>query len=89
MGVLKKRKAKEILQFIEDNRLSFDFMELDDHEVVHVLGTGEGNRKIHYAMYPIREHRDLKDGFATSDKGWLREAIEFIMDMKDMEKKSI
>ena len=89
MGVLKKRKAKEILQFIEDNRLSFDFMDLDDHEVVHVIGAGEDNRKIHYAMYPIREHGDLKYGFAISDKGWLREAIEFIMDMKDMEEKSI
>ena len=89
MGIIKKRKAKEILQFIEDNRLSFDFMELRGDEIVHILGAGEGNKKIHYAMYPIRECRDLKDGFATSDKGWLRESIEFIMDMKDMEEKSI
>jgi hypothetical protein len=85
MEIVKKRKAKNVLQFIEDKRLSFEFMELDGNEVVHIFGVNEGCKKIHYTMYPIRYCEDLKNGSTISDSGWLREAIEFLMDMEERE----
>ena len=82
MEKMKKRKAKEVLQFIEDMGLSFEivFSNRGEEKVMVYSKTPQGT-KIHYAIYPIRGFLD--DESEPPRRGYLREAVEFVMDMEE------
>jgi hypothetical protein len=83
MEKIRKRKAKDVLQFIEDKGLSFDIVSNSDGEdwMIQVYAKTFSNRKIHYAIYPLRNYSDSLD--LPPRKGYLREAVEFVMDMEE------
>ena len=82
MEKINMRKAKDVLQFIEDRGISFEkVIKPDGDELVHIYATTNLGKKIHYANYPIRGYLDSRDEPAR--KGWLREAVEFAMDMEE------
>jgi hypothetical protein len=83
MEKMNKRKAKDILQFIEDRGLSFEIVlgNQGEEKVMVYSNDGYDGRRIHYAIYPIRGFLDPQD--KPPRKGYLREAVEFVMDMEE------
>ena len=82
MEEMNKREAEEVLQFIEDKGLSFEIaMNQDGDEMVFIYAKTDLGKKIHYAVYPIRGYLDSRE--KPPRKGWLREAVEFVMDMEE------
>jgi hypothetical protein len=55
MEKMNKRKAKDILQFIEDRGLSFEIVlgNQGEEKVMVYSNDGYDGRRIHYAIYPI------------------------------------
>lgn len=80
---MNKREAEEVLQFIEDKGLSFEIVlgNRGEEKLCLYSRTPEGT-KIHYAIYPIRGFLD--DESEPPRKGYLREAVEFVMDMEEV-----
>lgn len=82
MEKMNKREAEEVLQFIEDKGLSFEIaMNANGEEMVYIYSKTDLGKKIHHAVYPIRGYLDSRE--QPPREGWLREAVEFVMDMEE------